>query len=156
MATSSPSPPQTSLPPGTPSSAARWMLDTNIASHIIRGATPALQARLRSVPMAQLCVSAITEGELLYGLARKPHATALHTAVSGFLLRVDVLPWDSAAASRYGDLRADLERRGTPLGNLDTLIAAHALVRGCTLVSNDQAFARVPGLGWEDWTVAGA
>ena len=136
--------------------AGRWMLDTNIASHIIRGATPALQARLREVPVAQLCVSAVTEGELLYGLARKPDATALRAAVTGFLLRVDVLPWDSAVAARYGDLRAELGRRGTPLGNLDTLIAAHALALDCTLVSNDQAFARVPGLRWEDWTVAEA
>lgn len=136
--------------------AGRWMLDTNIASHIIRGATPALQARLREVPMAQLCVSAVTEGELLYGLARKPDATALRAAATGFLLRVDLLPWDSAVAARYGDLRAELGRRGTPLGNLDTLIAAHALALDCTLVSNDQAFARVPGLRWEDWTVAEA
>jgi tRNA(fMet)-specific endonuclease VapC len=111
--------------------------------------------------MAQLCVSAVTESELLYRLARKPEATALHAAlhaaVSGFLLRVDVRPWDSVVAARYGNLRAELERRGTPLGNLDTLIAAHALASDCTLVSNDQAFARVPpGLRWEDWTVTEA
>ena len=135
--------------------AGRWMLDTNIASHIIRGATPALQARLRETTLG-LIERAVTEGELLYGLARKPDATALRAAVTGFLLRVDVLPWDSAVAARYGDLRAELGRRGTPLGNLDTLIAAHALALDCTLVSNDQAFARVPGLRWEDWTVAEA
>ena len=129
----------------------RYMLDTNMASYIVRGPSPALVARLVSVPMAQLCVSSITQGELLYGLARKPGATNLHTAVREFLMRVDVLPWDSAPATRYGVLRAALEARGTPLGNLDTLIAAHALATDAVLVTRDQAFARVPALVVEDW-----
>lgn len=128
-----------------------YMLDTNIASFIIRGPSPALQAKLRAVPMAQLCISAVTHGELLYGLARKPGATALQRAVQEFLRRVEVLPWDEAAAERYGPLRAGLEAQGTPLGGMDTLIAAHALAAGCVLVSNDQAFGRVAGLGLEDW-----
>ncbi len=129
-----------------------YMLDTNIASFIIRGPNPALKERLRAVPMAQLCISAVTHGELLYGLARKPGATALQRAVEAFLHRVDVLPWDDTAAERYGPLRAGLEAQGTPLGGMDTLIAAHALAAGCVLVTNDQAFARVQGLGVEDWT----
>lgn len=132
----------------------RYMLDTNIASFIIRGASPALKNKLRSVPMASLCISAVTQGELLYGLARKPDATALKAAVQAFLIRVEVLPWDSETAERYGLLRASLERQGTPLGNLDTLIAAHALASGCTLVTNDQAFMRVAQVQVEDWTGA--
>ena len=131
--------------------AARYMLDTNMASYIVRGPGPALAAHLVAVPMAQLCVSSVTEGELLYGLARRPGATALHTVVQEFLKRVDVLAWDSAAARRYGALRATLEAAGTPLGNLDTLIAAHALSTGAILVTNDQAFARVPALVIENW-----
>lgn len=130
----------------------RFMLDTNMASFVIRGATPPLKARLVSVPMAQLCASAVTQGELFYGLARKPEATALKGAVHAFLSRLDVLPWDSAAAERYGSLRASLERLGTPLGNLDTLIAAHALSADAVLVTNDQAFRRIEGLQVEDWT----
>ncbi len=132
----------------------RFMLDTNIASFLIRGASAPLKARLLAVPMAQLCVSAATQGELVYGLARRPDATALKNAVREFLVRLDVLAWDSAAAERYGALRASLERLGTPMGNLDTLIAGHALAVGAVLVTNDQAFRRVEGLSVEDWTVA--
>ena len=94
----------------------------------------------------------MTQGELFYGLARKPEATALKTAVHAFLSRLDVLPWDRAAAERYGALRASLARLGTSLGNLDTLIAAHALSVDAALVTNDQAFARIEGLQVEDWT----
>ena len=133
--------------------APRYMLDTHIASYIVRGPGAALAARLVAVPMAQLCVSSITEGEMLYGLARRPGATALQTAVREFLKRLDVLPWDSAAATHYGVLRAALEAAGTPLGNLDTLIAAHALATDATLVTNDRAFTRVPGLVVENWVL---
>lgn len=129
----------------------RYMLDTNIASYIVRGPSPALAARLVAVPMSHLCVSSITEGELLYGLARKPGAINLQTAVREFLSRVEVLAWDSAAAARYGALRAALEAKGTPLGNLDALIAAHALAMDAILVTNDRAFARVPALVVENW-----
>lgn len=132
--------------------APRYMLDTNMASYIVRGPNATLAARLMAVPMAQLCVSSITEGELHYGLARKPGVTSLQTAVREFLKRLDVLAWDSAAAARYGTLRATLEAKGTPIGNLDTLIAAHALSADAVLVTNDQAFGHVPGLALENWT----
>ena len=132
----------------------RYMLDTNMASYIVRGAGPALAARLRAVPIDQLCVSAVTQGELLYGLARKPGASNLQIAVRAFLLRVDVLAWGSAAAMRYGVLRAGLEAAGTPLGGNDTLIAAHALAEGAVLVTNDRAFARVQALVVENWVPA--
>ena len=131
----------------------RYMLDTNTASYIIRGPSSALATRLIEIAMAQLCISSITQGELLYGLARKPNATNLQTAVREFLMRIDVLPWDSAAATRYGILRAALEFSGTPLGNLDTLIAAHALAADVILVTHDQAFARVSALVVENWVL---
>jgi len=135
--------------------ALNYMLDTNIASYLIRGPNPALAARLRGIQMTQLCISSVTQGELLYGLARKPGATNLQIAVREFLARVEVLAWDSVAATRYGVLRAALEAGGTPLGNLDTLIAAHALATQAVLVSNDQAFRRVPTLTVENWTEPG-
>ena len=69
-----------------------------------------------------------------------------------FLRRVDVLPWDSAVAERYGNVRADMERQGKTLAPLDSLIAAHALSVGAVLVTNDRAFAQVAGLHVEDWT----
>lgn len=133
--------------------APRYMLDTNIASFAIRGANDALQAKLGAHPVSGLCISAITEAELLVGLAKRPQAGALKIAVHGFLQLVEVLAWDRKAAAAYGTLRATLERQGTPLGNLDTLIAAHAIASGCVLVSNDKALARTPGLKVEDWSV---
>ncbi len=130
----------------------QYLLDTNIASYIIKGNIPAVRRRLIRVPMAQLSVSAVTEGELRYGVARRPDATRLRTVVDEFLLRVTVLPWDSAAAQRYGEIRAMLEREGRTMGNLDMMIGAHALALGAILVTSDQAFTRIKSLHIEDWT----
>ena len=129
----------------------QYLLDTNIASAIVRGPGPTLAACMVRVPATSISVSSVTQGELLYGLARKPGARNLHIVVREFLARVTVLPWDSAAATHYGVLRAALEARGTPLGSLDTLIAAHALAIGGVLVTDDRAFAQVPGLVVENW-----
>jgi len=69
-----------------------------------------------------------------------------------FVETVEVLPWDRTAADLFGSLRAELQRRGTPLEAFDLMIAAHALASGCVLVTNDRAFKRVPNLAIEDWT----
>lgn len=130
----------------------RYLLDTNTASHIIKGNNLAVDRRLARVPMAQLAISAVTEGELRFGAARLPQAMRLHSLIEDFFLRVTILPWDSDAARRYGQLRATLEREGRPMGNLDTMIGAHALALGAVLVSNDHAFTRIKGLKVEDWT----
>ena len=108
-------------------------------------------ARLLATPISDICISAITEGELRYGLAKRPEAVQLARAVGDFLLRIDILPWGSLAAEHYGRLRATLEAAGAPLGNLDTLIAAHALGEDVILVTSDKAFARAPGLAVVDW-----
>ncbi len=129
----------------------RYMLDTNVVSHLIR-AHPAVVRRVTTTPMASLCISAITEGELLFGLAKRPAARKLHAAVLEFLKRVDVLPWDSGAAERYGTLRALMETQGQPLAPLDMLIGAHAASVGVVLVTNDQAFQKISDLQREDWT----
>jgi tRNA(fMet)-specific endonuclease VapC len=107
---------------------------------------------LARAPVAQLAISAVTEGELRFGAARLPQATRLHSLIEDFFLRVTILPWDSDAARQYGQLRATLEREGRPMGNLDMMIGAHALALGAVLVSNDHAFARIEGLKVEDWT----
>ncbi len=130
----------------------RYLLDTNIASCIIKGNSPAVDRRLMKVAMAQLAVSEVTEGELRFGAARLPHATRLHAMIEDFFLRVAVLPWDSDAAQQYGQLRATLERKGEPMGNLDIMIGAHALALGAVLVTNDHAFARIEKLKIVDWT----
>lgn len=128
------------------------MLDTNMVSHIVKGTFPAVRERLVAVPIGQICISAVTQGELMFGIAKRPEAKRLHAAVHEFLLRVDVLPWDSAAAESYGVLRADLESQGKPLGNLDMMIAAHAVSTHAVLVTNDQAFQKVQHLQVVDWT----
>jgi tRNA(fMet)-specific endonuclease VapC len=130
----------------------RFMLDTNIASFIIRGGNARLQKHLQRVPVNALCISTITQGELLFGLERKPEATALKKLVHNFLTRPGIFPWDSDAAGHYGILRAALEKAGTPLGSLDTMIAAHALSKKAVLVTNDNAFSHVKGLKIQDWT----
>jgi tRNA(fMet)-specific endonuclease VapC len=107
---------------------------------------------LVQVPMASLCISAITEGELQFGLAKRPAATQLRKAVHEFLQRVDVLAWDSVIAQGYGRLRAQLQASGKTLGSLDLLIGAHALATGSILVTNDKAFSMADGLQLEDWT----
>jgi len=132
--------------------AARYLLDTNIASYVIRGNFPEVRRRLTRHPMAEIAVSAVTEGELTYGVARKPEAVRLRVLVDEFLLRVTVLPWGSDAACQYGELRAALEDKGQPMGNLDLMIGAHALAAGLILVTNDRAFGRIAKLKIQDWT----
>ncbi|MGA2725235.1 MAG: type II toxin-antitoxin system VapC family toxin [Bryobacteraceae bacterium] len=130
----------------------RYLLDTNIASYVIKGNIPAVRRRIVQVPMAQLAISAVTEGELRYGAARRPDAARLRTIVDEFLLRMTTLPWDSEAAQHYGQIRAALERKGQPMGNLDMMIGAHAVALGAVLVTNDRAFTRIKELRVEDWT----
>lgn len=129
----------------------RYMLDTNTVSHLFRE-HPAVTERVVAVQMASLCISAITEGELLFGLAKRPVAKRLHIAVQEFLRRVDVLPWESSTAEHYGILRADMEKRGKILAPLDLLIATHALSMEAVLVTNDRAFSQMADLHIEDWT----
>jgi len=127
------------------------MLDTNTVSHLVK-AHPTVIRRATALPMASLCISAITEGELQFGLAKRPDAARLSLSVREFMRRVDVLPWGSAAAERYGLLRAHLTSQDKGLAPLDLLIAAHALESNSVLVTNDSAFAQVPALTVEDWT----
>ncbi len=129
----------------------RYMLDTNTVSYLLR-AHPSVTRRVVAVPMTALCISAITEGELLFGLAKRPAAKPLHVAVREFLRRVEVLPWDTAAAEVYGTVRADMAKRGKVLGPLDLLIATHALSVDAILVTNDQAISQMDNLPIEDWT----
>ncbi|MBV8593717.1 MAG: type II toxin-antitoxin system VapC family toxin [Caulobacteraceae bacterium] len=128
------------------------MLDTNAVSYLVRAPRAATRAKLSGYSDSDLCISAITEGELRFGLAKRPGAPAIARLVESFLARVEVLPFGSAAASRYGVLRAALVAAGTPIGDLDTLIAAHALSEDAVLVTSDRALKRVVGLRVEDWT----
>jgi|SRR5579863_1187368 len=130
----------------------RYLLDTNIVGYIIKGTFPRIRQRLLNVPMAEVGISAVTEAELLFGVARRPEAVSLKRVVEEFLLRVESLPWNSEAAHRYADIRAILEKEGEPMGSLDLMIAAHALAAGTVLVTHDRVFRRVTGLKLEDWS----
>lgn len=127
----------------------RYMLDTNTVSYLLRG-HPAVIRRVMAAPMTALCISAITEGELLFGLVKRPEARRLQTAVQEFLRRVDVLPWNSAIANFYGISRVNLEQQGKTLAPLDLLIASHALGTDAVLVSSDKAFSQLATLSLED------
>jgi tRNA(fMet)-specific endonuclease VapC len=129
-----------------------FLLDTNIASYLIKGTVAAVDRVAASVPAEQMAVSAVTEGELIYGLEKQPQAAKLRVLVEQFLRRVTVLEWDSNAARHYGAVRARLEGLGHPMGTLDTMIGAHALSAGAILVTHDKAFRRIRGLKIEDWT----
>ena len=131
-----------------------YLLDTNIASYVIKGNIPCVRERLVSVPMSSVAISSITQAELLYGLAKCGRPEGLARRIHEFLVRVDVLPWDQKVSSVYGDLRAACEADGLNLGALDMMIAAHAVAVDAILITRDQSFARVPkGLKREDWTI---
>lgn len=131
----------------------RYLLDTNIVSHIIKGDIPSVRQRLVSVPMEHVAISAITQAELHYGLAKRGHPAGLSTRVREFLVRVETLPWTTDVAEVYGDLRAACEAAGNPLAPMDMLIAAHAKAVGAVLVTRDRAFGLAAvGLTLEDWT----
>ncbi|WP_263358744.1 type II toxin-antitoxin system VapC family toxin [Acidicapsa ligni] len=124
-----------------------YMLDTNMVSYVVRGRSIAARTRLAALQNDEVaCISAITEAEILYGLARRPDATALRAAIEDFLGRLRILPWGRSEAQSYGQLRAKLEASGTSLGHMDMLIAAHAVSTGAILVTNDKAFTQVDQL----------
>jgi tRNA(fMet)-specific endonuclease VapC len=132
-----------------------YMIDTNTVSYIVRGRSAAARARLAGLRDHEIgCLSVITEAEIRYGLARTPNAHVLRVAVEGFLSKIKILPWSGEEAIAYGNLRAKLEAMGRTLGNLDMLIAAHAVSVGAVLVTNDKAFLHVDDLhATENWSM---
>lgn len=132
--------------------AARYLLDTNIASYAIKGNFPRVREKLLEVPISDVGISVISEAELRFGAARKGATPQLKLAVEEFLVRVEIVPWDSEAARQYAGLRSTLEDAGTPIANFDFMIAAHALAVSAVLVTHDRVFRRVKHLKIEDWT----
>ena len=129
-----------------------YMLDTDICVYLIKRKSAKLAHRIADVPREQICISTITQGELEYGVSKSQSVAKNAQSLAGFLCTINVLPFDDNAAQIYGDVRAELERKGTPIGGLDTLIAAHAKSLGFTIVTNNvREFERVDGLKVENW-----
>lgn len=131
-----------------------WMLDTNALSDLIREPQGAVFERLRGLEPERLCTSIVVASELRF-VARRKGSAALTRRVEQLLESMTVLPLDEPADRHYADIRAALERAGTPIGSQDLFIAAHARSRGMTLVTrNTREFKRVPKLVVEDWSAA--
>lgn len=132
----------------------RYMLDTNTLVYVIN-ARPAHQAvldRFDAEDPRQLCISSITLAELRFGIGKSQRPAATRARMSRAIDTLNVAAFDAKAAESYGSLRVHLEREGTPCGALDTLIGAHALSQGLTLVTNNRReFARMPGLRLDNW-----
>ena len=127
-----------------------YLLDTDTVSFALRGEGRVRERLLETRPSA-IAISAISMAELRYG-AHKRRSRRLHDLLDTFVNPITVLPFDGSAADRFGALSAELERRGTVIGMVDTMIAAHALALDRTLVTHDQRhFERVEGLRWVDW-----
>ena len=131
------------------------MLDTDTCIFLMRGDSPALAAKVQSVPLQQQVMSAVTFAELSYGVQvsaaakRKQNQSVLDSLV----LHLAVLDWPQDAAKHYAEIRADLKKRGAQLGAADLMIAAHARVMGAIVVTNNlKDFERVKGLAVENWT----
>jgi tRNA(fMet)-specific endonuclease VapC len=133
---------------------ARYMLDTDTCSYIMKRSNQTVVKRLRAIPVADVCISVITKSELLYGVEVSPRPVQDATALQAFLPHVEVLEFPDAAAAHYAQIRADLKKRGQMIGANDLFIAAHARTFGLRLVTNNTAeFGRVKGLALENWTV---
>ena len=132
----------------------KWLLDTNVCIAVIRRRPESALRRLRGKQVGQVGLSTITLAELEFGAAKSQQPAKARAALREFLLPLEVVTFDAAAADAYGTVRAAMEKKGRPIGPLDTLIAAHALALGTVLVtSNTREFRRVPGLSVEDWSL---
>lgn len=131
---------------------ARYLLDTNICIHALSGRHPAVVERIDDAGSNAVVTSAIVVGELRFGIAKSVRAEQANARLSALLQIVRVRAVGDDVARSYAEIRAELERLGTPIGNNDLWIAAHARAAGLVLVSNNlREFSRVPGLEVENW-----
>ena len=132
----------------------RYMLDTNVCIRVLRDRPPSARQRF-NLEAEALCISTVAQTELLHGAARSARPVHNRTEVDRFAARLEVLPFDAAAADHAADIRAALEKKGQPIGGYDVLIAGHARSRGLIVVTGNLGeFGRVDGLRYEDWLSA--
>ena len=134
--------------------AARFMLDTDTCSYIMKRSHPLVLKRLQTFSVDDVCMSVVTKAELLYGVEVSPRRAHDAAALAAFLPYVEAVDLDAGAALHYAEIRADLKRRGVMIGANDLFIAAHARALGLTLVTNNTAeFERVRDLKLDNWTL---
>ena len=132
-----------------------FMLDTDTCIFLMRGESPALAAKVQSVPLQQQVMSAVTFAELTYGVQASAAAKRKQnqSVLDSLVLHLAVLDWPQDAAKHYAEIRTDLKKRGAQLGAADLMIAAHARAMGAIVVTNNvKDFERVKGLEVENWT----
>jgi len=131
-----------------------YMLDTDICIYIINTKSIELAKKISSAPADKICISTISQAELEYGVSKSQQPAKNAQALAKFLSVLKVVNFDDEAAQIYGEIRANLERKGTVIGNMDMLIAGHAKSKGYILVTNnEQEFNRVDGLIVENWNI---
>ncbi|MBD2231328.1 type II toxin-antitoxin system tRNA(fMet)-specific endonuclease VapC [Phormidium tenue] len=130
----------------------QYLLDTNICIYLIKQKPPKVLARFKNLALSDICISSITVAELEYGACKSQQQEKNRNALMQFLIPLEIVEFDQAAAALYGSIRSDLERRGLVIGSMDMLIAAHALSLEITLVSNNvREFSRITNLSLENW-----
>ena len=133
----------------------RYMLDTNICIYAIKHGLREVIERLKEHNTSEICISSVTYAELIHGVEKSKAVDKNRTALTLLLTDIEILPFDISAAEGYGEIRAELERKGTPIGPLDMMIAGHARSLGYTVVTNNiKEFERIDGLRLENWVKA--
>ena len=130
----------------------KYLLDTNICIYLIKSKPPQVLQKFQAHSVGEIGISAITVAELQFGVQKSQYVEQNQHALQQFLLPLICAPFDDLAAAAYGEIRATLEAQGTPIGSLDTLIAAHALSLDVALVTNNtREFSPVPNLKVVNW-----
>jgi tRNA(fMet)-specific endonuclease VapC len=130
----------------------QYLLDTNICIYLIKQKPPKVLERFSNLALSDIGISSITVAELEYGVYKSQQQEKNRSALMQFLIPLEVIEFDQAAATVYGEIRSDLESRGLVIGAMDMLIAAHALSLSVTLVSNNvREFSRIDNLSLENW-----
>ena len=130
----------------------RYMLDTNICIYAIKHKPERVLTRLQEHDPEEICISSVTYAELVHGVEKSKAVEKNRIALALLLANIEIMKFDSLAAESYGKIRAELEKSGTPIGPLDTIIAGHAQSLGFTVVTNNtKEFKRVSGLKIENW-----
>ena len=131
-----------------------YMLDTTICVYLINKKHLGLAQKIAEVPIEKICISTITQAELEFGVAKSQNSAKNAQALMKFLSTISVIDFDTQAAETYGEIRADLQRKGSVIGHMDMLIAAHAKSKGFVIVTNNvREFERVEGLVLENWVL---